>query len=114
MSPCDLMDSNTPQSKAATYSISTCNTERTSQTGIFPITIPPTTIFAANASSMFDHQEGGISIWIMSGPHHAWLFQTIRDCEWQSWVEDVDYVSLGAYVEEGVAVCGIPLLTLAF
>ncbi|KAL4065684.1 hypothetical protein V8B97DRAFT_1874988 [Scleroderma yunnanense] len=109
MSPCEPpVNAGTSQpptmERERTYSISICNAERTSRTGIFPITIPPTTIFTANAESIFDHQENGVSIWIMFGPHHALLFQTIRDCQWQSWVRHVDDVGLDTYVQEDVVI----------
>ncbi|KIM56301.1 hypothetical protein SCLCIDRAFT_29737 [Scleroderma citrinum Foug A] len=103
MSPTGTFQSPTI-AREPTYSISICSAERTSRTGVFPIAIPPTTIFTANASSIFDHQENGVSIWIMFGPHRAWLFQTIRGCQWQSWVSQVDDVGLDAYIEEDAAI----------
>jgi len=112
MSPMETFQSPT-MAREPTYSISICYTKRTSRTGIFPITIPPTTIFTANAASMFDHQENGVSIWIMFGPRHAWLFQTIRGCQWQSWVSQVDNVGLDAYIEEDAVVGGIVMLVIA-
>ena len=48
----------------------------------------------------------------MFGPHRAWLFQTIRGCQWQSWVSQVDDVGLDAYIEEDAAVGGIVIVLL--
>ena len=44
--------------------------------------------------------------------HHAWLFQTIRGCQWQSWVSQVDNMGLDAYLEEDAAVGGIIMLVI--
>ncbi|KAG6333846.1 hypothetical protein ID866_5244 [Astraeus odoratus] len=87
-----------------TYTVTICKADDVSRTCVFPVATSPATIFSSNASSLFDHDEGGISIWFMLGTSEAFLFQTIRNCRWQDWVRHVDVTSLDICISEGVVI----------